>query len=200
MGDPRLTDASALCFHGVWFTKRHRVRVGIALPATMTDFPVNATAKHCGYNKEKHSFAIFAETTGPEAMSDAGHLLVGCMRVFSQYPRLSARRNFRERTYFKKFPKEASALDQMGELHTLIATAKLLQDKLQKLQQQNKVIRQRFGGDTVARRPTSKVREAEIVAVATLLRYVNEAIVVITNPDLYDKMASYMRHKGGTEI
>merc|ERR1712194_147443 len=36
--DPSLTDASALCYHGLWLTRKHRIYLRITLPPNLIDF------------------------------------------------------------------------------------------------------------------------------------------------------------------
>ncbi|CAD7971802.1 unnamed protein product [Amoebophrya sp. A25] len=58
--DPDLTDASALCYHGVWFTKTHRMLLSLPLPKEVNEgFSVDAAREHCGYDAEKKTWGLY---------------------------------------------------------------------------------------------------------------------------------------------
>lgn len=92
-----------------------------------------------------------------------------------------------------RFPLSAWPLDQSTEYRTARAAAQVLQPYLDSLVNTNKLIRARFGPDYVARRPTTKVREAETVLVVQFLKVVNEAALVTANGDLFDELLDRMQ-------
>lgn len=183
--------------------------------------------QHCGYSQKTHSFSFFLDSAEAQLPGNFGQeasqpkavaLLHSCLRIALYWEDITravtgvtqVESDYRstpqppvqalQAAYFRNFPSNAFALKQEEETKTAIFSQRLLTEKLSKLNQGNRAIKSRYGGDYVARRPTSKVRESEIVLMVGLLRGLGEAVLMIAgNADIFEKVEDW-RGGGGTNL
>eukprot|EP00392_Amoebophrya_sp_AT5.2_P010447 g10507.t1 len=92
------------------------------------------------------------------------------------------------KNYFVNFPENVKPLDSKSESQVFLAAAGLIQEKLEEMLVSNKRIRTKYQAEYVAKRPTSKVREAETILIVTLLKSLNDAALLSENLDLMDSL------------
>jgi len=193
--DPTLSDASALCYRGLWFTRRHRMELQLQLRFTLDDDSSAVLEKYeC---VSLGSLWTPVDPTKPLVRLFVSHLhrqipkhFMSCLRLLaaSKEGQDGAQlRALEKRGYMEKWP-ETAMISQTIEVKAASLALLLLQEKVEALMAGNKQVRETFGADNVAARPTTKVREAETLILVSLLNSMNELHMVVSSHDLYAQL------------
>eukprot|EP00435_Cladocopium_sp_Y103_P074789 s46_g51.t1 len=163
--DLRLTDASALCFRGVWVTAKHRAQLKLPLSSRLKVASVPLMQKY-GCLSQTQNLNLIVPVS-----RDVDPAFLSCMRMASADPEMLQR--LETRGWFDRWPRTLP-IDQRNEQSAAQLAVELLQKVLERLTQSNSELRQRFGSASVVQRPCVRVREAETMVVVSLLKSMQE--------------------------
>jgi len=164
--DRRLSDASVLCFQGLWLSGRHRARFSFDVGTVPRDPQSQPILEKYGCGAQPLQLYLHARKA-PDP-----HFL-GCMRmlaVASNHTRLLKA----ERSNWTKAWPDTGPIGRQAEAAAAELAIGSLQQALNRLSSPSLEIRRRYGGDAVAARPAVRVREAEAMVVVNLLKSMKE--------------------------
>jgi len=179
--DPRLGDASALCFRGLWLTVRHRARLRLnVLPADRRD------------PKSQHILAKYGCGTVPLSLFVTAErrvdpLFLSCMRMLALAGNATRLQLAEQRGWTEDWP-ETDPFDQRTEAAAAEIAVEALQQALERLSSSSAEARQRFGSDTLVARPVMRVREAETMMVVSLLKTMRELALLSSHEYLFEAL------------
>jgi len=183
----RLTDASALCFRGVWVTAKHRAQLKLPL-ASKVKAPQMMQKYGCLSATQNLNLIV-------PISRDVDPTFLSCMRMAiadtEQLQRLETR------GWFTTWPR-TMPIDQRNEQSAAQLAVELLQKALERLTQSNAELRQRFGSASVVQRPCVRVREAETMVVVSLLKSMQELALLSSNEYLFEALRDAQRGRGTT--
>lgn len=180
--DPALSDASVLCYRGLWFTKRHRMLLSLRVNHSKVDKDSLAILDKYGCGASPLQMYV-------KASKNIEPRFIGCMRMLAMSYNASrlARIEKPPLLWMQDWP-HTHLIDQHVEMAATQIAIDLLQQALEGLSSVNSQIRQKYGSDVVAARPTAKVREAETMILVQLLKTMKELQVVASNEYLFDTL------------
>lgn len=178
--DRRLSDASALCFRGLWLSGHHRARLSLDVSAAARDPEAQPLLQEFGCGAQPLRLFV-------QARRGVDPLFMGCMRMLALAGNASALRRAVERGWAGSWPR-TGVLRRSAEAAAAELAVGALQQALGRLGASGAEIRGRFGGDPVALRPTVRVREAETMVVVGLLKSMRELQLLSANEYLYEAL------------
>jgi len=178
--DRRLSDASALCFRGLQLVGQHRARLTLNVSSANRDAAAQATLDRFGCGAQPLNLYVHAQKVVDP------HFL-GCMRMLALAGNATLLRRAERAGWLKNWP-QTGMVDRRTEAAATELAVNSLSQVLGRLGGSSTEIRQRFGGDAVATRPTVKVREAETMIVVGLLKSMKELQLVSSNEYLFEAL------------
>eukprot|EP00933_Yihiella_yeosuensis_P027254 TRINITY_DN2113_c1_g3_i1.p1 TRINITY_DN2113_c1_g3~~TRINITY_DN2113_c1_g3_i1.p1 ORF type:complete len:312 (+),score=46.89 TRINITY_DN2113_c1_g3_i1:1-936(+) len=178
--DPRLSDATALCFRGLWLTSRHRAWLRLNVASAKRDPQSQPILQKYGCGAQPLGLFVNAEKT-------VDPLFLSCMRMLAMAYNASVLQRAERLGWMESWP-ETNAIDQRTEATAAELGVEVLEKALEPLGSSNAEIRQRFGSDTMARRPTVRVREAETMAIVGLLKSMRELALLSGHEYLFEAL------------
>lgn len=182
--DLRLTDASALCFRGVWVTAKHRAQLKLPLSSRLKGPSVPLMQKY-GCLSQTQNLNLIVPVS-----RDVAPAFLSCMRMAAADPEMLQR--LETRGWFDNWPRTLP-IDQRNEQSAAQLAVELLQKVLERLTQSNNELRQRFGSASVVQRPCVRVREAETMVVVSLLKSMQELALLSSNEYLFEALRDAQR-------
>jgi len=182
--DLRLTDASALCFRGVWVTAKHRAQLKLPLSSRLKGPSVPLMQKY-GCLSQTQNLNLIVPVS-----RDVAPAFLSCMRMAAADPEMLQR--LETRGWFDNWPLTLP-IDQRNEQSAAQLAVELLQKVLERLTQSNNELRQRFGSASVVQRPCVRVREAETMVVVSLLKSMQELALLSSNEYLFEALRDAQR-------
>lgn len=176
--DRRLSDASVLCFRGLWFTGRHRMQLTLNVSETKRDEKAQILLDSYGCGERPLRLYMTAQKS-------VDHRFFGCMRLLAMAGNSTRLLKASRSGWLDDWP-NTTALSRSAESQATELAVSALQQVLTKIGTSSAKIRKDFGTDAVATRPTVKVREAETMVVVALLKSMKELQLVTSNNQLYD--------------
>lgn len=184
--DRRLSDASALCFWGLWLVGRHRARLDLDMSSVAKDPQSDPILQRYGCGGQPLRLYIQArKSVDPQFLS--------CMRLIALSTNASRLQHIVERSKWAKAWPETAMISRQGEALAAELAILVLQQALHRLGNSSAEIRQRFGNDPVAVRPTVRVREAETMVVVGLLTSMKELQLLSGNEYLFESLVDSTR-------
>lgn len=180
--DRRLSDASVLSFQGLWLTSRHRMRLSLNVSTVKRD-PATQSVLHqrgCG-SQPLHLYVIQQKSVDAHFMS--------CMRLLALAANATRLKRAEKKGWMDRWP-VTGMVDQKTEATATELGIGALQQVLGRLGSSSSQMRQRFGHDTAAARPTVHVREAETMIVVSLLKSMKELQLVSSSEYLFEALQS----------
>eukprot|EP00397_Hematodinium_sp_SG-2012_P024732 GEMP01025778.1.p1 GENE.GEMP01025778.1~~GEMP01025778.1.p1 ORF type:complete len:493 (+),score=100.39 GEMP01025778.1:19-1497(+) len=190
--DPTFSDASALCFRGLWFTRRHRMELNLNITLTLDAETTEILEKYecigqgsswMPFDRTKPSLRLFVTHHHRQIPKH----FMSCLRLLAASKDGTDGKRLQvmeTQDYMSKWPQTKMASQQI-ELKAAELALALLQKNVDAILSVNKEVRKTFGADNVAARPSTKVREAETMILVSLLKSMNELHVMASSPDLY---------------
>jgi len=178
--DQRLTDASALCFRGLWLTSRHRMLLTLDLGNLKRDPKVEPALRHYGCDAQPLRLYV-------QQAKIVDHHFLGCMRLLAMASLPSKLKKAVKAGWLAKWPHTA-LVDQETDATAADIAINALTRILTTLGTTTAEARQRYGGDAVAARPLAKVRETETMIVVDLLKTMKELQLVASSEYLFQAM------------
>ncbi|CAE8623826.1 unnamed protein product [Polarella glacialis] len=183
--DPRLSDASALCFRGVWLTARHRARLRLNVASAKRDPKSQPILQKYGCAAQPLALYVKAERS-------VDPFFLSCMRMLVLAQNVTKLQRAELKGWMEAWP-ETIPLDQRTEAAAAALAVDVLQQALDRMGSSSAEMRQRFGGDTVAARPTVHVREAETMVIVGLLKSMKELAVLTSHEYLFEALKESQR-------
>lgn len=177
--DRRLSDASVLCFRGLWFTGRHRMQLTLNVSDAKRDDKAQALLDR--YECGARPLRLYMT-----AQKSVDQRFFGCMRLLALAGNSSRMLKANRSGWLKNWP-NTTAHSRSAEAQATELAINALQQVLNKIGTSSAAIRKDFGNDAVATRPTVKVREAETMVVVALLKSMKELQLVTNHSQLYDE-------------
>lgn len=178
--DRRLSDASVLCFQGLWLTARHRMRLSLNVSAARRDPEALPTVQKYGCASQPLQLYVMAQKS-------VDNQFMSCMRLLALAANNTKLQRAANKGWFSKWP-STGMVDQRTEATATELGIGALQQVLNRLGSSSAQMRQRFGGDTAASRPTVHVREAETMIVVGLLKSMKELQLVSSSEYLFEAL------------
>lgn len=185
--DPMLSDASALCFRGLWLTERHRMQLSLDVSSAKRDAASQPLLDKYGCGAQP--LQLFIET-----QKTVDQRFIGCMRLLALASNASRLQALERKGFFDEWPATSSA-NRRTEVAAVDLAIETLSHVLNRLSSKGAVIKQRFGADTVAQRPCAKVREAETMLVVSLLKSMKELQAIARDEFLFDNLRDSERER-----
>lgn len=160
--DWRLSDASVLCFRGLWLASRHRAQISLDM-SNFTRDPLSQPILN-KYGCGSQPLRLYVQ-----AQKSTDPLFLSCMRMLALSTEAKKLRKAHKTGWMANWPHTEKVNAQYETTAAAIAVH-TLQHALDRLSTSNSKIRQRFGGDSVALRQTVKVREAEMLVIVSMLK------------------------------
>mmetsp|Transcript_45820 Transcript_45820/g.106467 ORF Transcript_45820/g.106467 Transcript_45820/m.106467 type:complete len:491 (+) Transcript_45820:72-1544(+) len=183
--DWRLSDATALCFSGLWLSGRHRAKLSLDVSSLLRDVGTQTVLAEYGCSSQPLSLYV---------QSDRGvdRRFLACMRLLSLATDGKKLQRALDQGWTRTWP-DTLPLSHRDEGKAIeLGIASLLQ-ALGRLRSSSTDIKQHFGTDPVAERPTLKVREAETMLILGLLKSLKELQLVVSDGNLYEAFVQEMR-------
>lgn len=178
--DRRLSDASALCFRGLWLNGQHRARISLDVSGVPRDPLSQPLLQKYGCGTQPLRFYLQArKVIDPHFLS--------CMRLLALAGNVSRVERVERNGWMNAWP-DTSAANRQSEAAAADLAISSLQQALQRLGGSGADIRQRFGSDPLAARPTMRVREAETMIVVSLLKSMKELQLLSGNEYLFEAL------------
>jgi len=189
--DRRLSDASALCFRGLWLSGRHRARLDLDVGTAARDPQAQQILQKFGCGAQPLRLYVSAKkVVDPHFLS--------CMRLVALAGNVTKLRRVTERGSWAKAWPETSMLSRQAEATAAELAIGVLQQALNRLSASSGEIRQRYGSDAVASRPTVRVREAETMVIVGLLKSMKELQLLSGNEYLFDALRDSQKKGKGS--
>lgn len=177
--DPRLTDASALCFRGRWLTARHRTWLRLNVPFARDPRSTVLLQKYGCAGQPLGLFVTSQRRVDPFFMA--------CMRMLAVAQNASTLLRAEQVGWMQNWP-ETAPFDQKNEVSAAELAVNALEQALDRIEASNAEIRQKFGGDTIPARATLRVREAETMVIVGLLKTMKELALLSSHEYLFEAM------------
>lgn len=178
--DRRLSDASVLCFQGLWLTARHRMRLSLNVSSARRDDEAMPILQEYGCASQPlHLYVMQQKSVDNKFMS--------CMRMIALAANATRLRRAIKKGWLERWP-VTGMVDQRTEATATELGIGSLQQVLNRLGSSSAQMRQRYGGDTAAARPTVHVREAETMIVVGLLKSMKELQLVSSSEYLFEAL------------
>lgn len=178
--DRRLSDASVLCFQGLWLNGRHRMRLSLNVSAARRDPEAQTTLNQYGCGSQPlHLYVMAQKSVDAHFMS--------CMRMLALAANATKLRRAEGKGWMNRWP-VTGMVDQKTEAAATELAINVLQQVLARIGSSSALMKQRFGADTAAARPTVHVREAETMIVVGLLKSMKELHMVSGNEYLFEAL------------
>lgn len=178
--DRRLSDATVLCFQGLWLTSRHRMRLSLNVSTARRDPEALPYLQKFGCAAQPlHLYVVAQKSVDAQFMS--------CMRLLALAANVTRLKRAESKGWMERWP-VTGLVDQRTEATATELGVAALQQVLGRLGSSSQQMRQKFGGDTAAARPTVHVREAETMIVVGLLKSMKELQLVSSSEYLYDAL------------
>lgn len=188
--DRRLSDASALCFRGLWLAGRHRARLSFNVSGVVRDPQSQPILKKYGCGAQPLKLYVQArKSIDPHFLS--------CMRMLALASNASKLQRVERSGWMKSWP-DTNPVGRQTETAAAGLAINVLQQVLNRLGSSSAEIRQRYGGDAVATRPTVRVRESETMVVVGLLKSMKELQLLSGNEYLFDALHEKTKKKKGS--
>lgn len=168
--DRRLSDASVLCFQGLWLTARHRMRLALNVSSARRDPEALPFLEKYGCASQPLQLYVMQQKS-------VDNQFMSCMRLLAMASNATRLKRAESKGWFERWP-ETKMIDQRSEATATELGIGALQQVLNRLGSSSAQMRQRFGSDTAAARPTVHVREAETMIVVGLLKSMKELQLV----------------------
>lgn len=185
--DRRLSDASVLCYRGLWLAGRHRARLSLDVSSASRDPQAEATLRRYGCGGQPLRLFVQAHTSIDQ------HFL-SCMRMLALAANATRLHRVEQTGWTRHWP-ETSVVNRQTEMVAAEVAISALQQVLQRLGGSGDEIRKRYGSDAVAARPTVRVREAETMVVIGLLKSMKELQLLSSNEYLFEALRETTREK-----
>lgn len=176
--DRRLSDASVLSFQGLWLTGRHRMRLTLNVSSAKRD-PDSLSTLH-QYNCGTQPLQLYVM-----AQKSVDAHFMSCMRMLALAANHTRLKRAQKKGWLDKWP-VTGMVDQKTETAATELGINALQQVLGRLGSSSTQMRQRFGNDAAAARPTVHVREAETMIVVGLLKSMKELQLVSSSEYLFE--------------
>eukprot|EP00929_Paragymnodinium_shiwhaense_P119027 TRINITY_DN90914_c0_g1_i1.p1 TRINITY_DN90914_c0_g1~~TRINITY_DN90914_c0_g1_i1.p1 ORF type:complete len:515 (+),score=56.92 TRINITY_DN90914_c0_g1_i1:119-1663(+) len=178
--DRRLSDASALSYRGLQLIGQHRAHITFNVSGAARDAEAQQTLDRFGCGAQPLRLYLTAQkTVDPHFIS--------CMRMLALASNASKLQRAEKAGWLDTWP-DTGMVDRKTELQASELAVSALQGALQRLGSSNAEIRQRFGSDPLARRPTVRVRESESMILLGLLKSMKELQLVGSNEYLFEAL------------
>jgi len=178
--DRRLSDASMLCFQGLWLTGRHRMRLSLNVSGVRRDPASHTLLQKFGCAAQPlNLYVIQQKSVDAQFMS--------CMRLLALASNATRLNRADKKGWLDRWP-VTRMIDQKTEAAATEIGINALQQVLTRLGSSSAHMRQRFGDDTAAARPTVHVREAETMIVVSLLKSMKELQLVSSSEYLFEAL------------
>jgi hypothetical protein len=178
--DRRMTDASVLCFQGMWLTSRHRMRLTLNVSSARRDPESLPTLQK--YNCAAQPLRLYVL-----AQKSVDEQFMSCMRMLALAGNYSKLKRAAKKGWLDRWP-ATGMVDQRTEAAATELGINALQQVLNRLGSSSAQMRSRFGADSAAARPTVHVREAETMIVVGLLKSIKELQLVSSNDYLFEAL------------
>jgi len=178
--DRRLSDASVLSFQGLWLTGRHRMRLTLNVSAAKKDPATLPVLQKYGCAAQPLYLYVMQQKS-------VDNQFMGCMRLLALAANATRLQRAEKKGWFDRWP-VTGMVDQKTEAAATELGINALQQVLSRLGSSSAQMRQRFGGDTAAARPTVHVREAETMIVVGLLKSMKELQLVSSSEYLFEAL------------
>lgn len=178
--DRRLSDASALCYRGLWLAGRHRARLSFNVSGIARDPASQPLLKKYGCGAQPLKMYIQArKSIDPHFLS--------CMRMLALAGNATKLQRVERSGWMKSWP-DTNPVGRQSETAAAGLAINVLQQVLNRLGSSSGEIRQRYGGDAVSSRPTVRVRESETMVVVGLLKSMKELQLLSGNEYLFENL------------
>jgi len=185
--DRRLSDASVLCYRGLWLSGRHRARLSLDVGGAPREAQVQATLQKYGCGAQPLRLYVQArKSVDPHFLS--------CMRMLALASNATRLQRTEQNGWMRNWP-ETIVASRQTELAAAELAISSLQQVLTRLGSSSAEIRQRYGNDAVAARPTIRVREAETMVVVGLMKSMKELQLLSGNEYLFEALRETTRKK-----
>lgn len=178
--DRRLSDASVMCFQGLWLTGRHRMRLSLNVSAAKRDPPSQPILQKYGCGAQPLRLYVSAQ-------KNVDQHFISCMRMLALASNVSKLTRAEQKGWMHSWPVTEMAGKKVEATAVELAIGSL-QQVLSRLGSSSAEMRQRFGNDAAAKRPSVQVREAETMIVVGLLKSMKELQLVASNEYLYEAL------------
>jgi len=172
--DPRLTDASVLCFRGLWFANRHRVQLSLQVTAER-DLAAQPLLDLYGCGAQPLRLRV-TQDRGVERFLE-------CMRMLALAGNASKLRHAQQRGWVPQH-----SYNRVSEAAAVEIAISSLQGALHSIGETSAELRQYFGGDSIAAHPALRVRTAETKAILDILKTMKDLQIVVSNEYLYEAL------------